>query len=71
MANRTVYKSPNQEAVERYENEIAYWEKQYEIANEKHDWSARNWAGCQLYIKKANLESLKQKIGNKKKSNYG
>lgn len=64
---KEVYKSPNQEAIERYEREIAYWEQKYDEANRNHDWSARNEAGTNLYIKRTNLAVLKEKLFKKKK----
>lgn len=68
VANKKeVYKSPNQEAIERYEREIAYWEKKYDEANRNHDWSARNEAGTNLYIKRTNLAVLKEKVCKKVK----
>lgn len=63
MANKKEELHPNHEAILRYQREIAYWEEEYRKANEAHDWSARNWASCQLYAKRGNLERLKQVVG--------
>lgn len=65
-AKKEKYKSPNIEAIERYEREIAYWEQKYQEANDAHDWSARNEAACALYAKRGNLEILRSKLNKKK-----
>lgn len=58
---------PDEYAAAKYEKEIAHWQEKYDEANEKHDWSTRNWAGCQLMIKKEKLAELQAKLHAKKK----
>ena len=67
MANKkTEELHPDHEAILRYQQEIAYWEQKYDEANNACDWSARNWASCQLHAKRGNLERLKELVGQEK-----
>lgn len=59
-------KCANQEAVERYLKEIAFWEQKEQEAIEKENYSDRDWARSQLYIKRTNLNVLAEKIGREK-----
>lgn len=65
MANKKEpkYKHPNQEAIERYLREIAFWEVKEQEAIEKGNYSDRDWARSQLFIKRANCKALAEKIG--------
>lgn len=56
-------KTANQEAIERYLREIAFWEQKEQEAIEKEDYSARDWARSQLYVKRTNCKVLADKIG--------
>lgn len=59
-------KCANQEAVERYLKEIAFWEQKEQEAIEKENYSDRDWARSQLYIKRTNLNVLVEKVGKEK-----
>ena len=65
MANKKKeeYRNPNLEALERYLREIAFWEQKEQEAIEKGDYSARDWARSQLYVKRTNCKALADKIG--------
>ena len=69
MANRKQRKYDNNHpdiiAVRKYEHDIAELKKKYDEANEAHDWCMRHFYYAQITSKSANLELLKQKIGNK------
>lgn len=60
---------PDEWAIAKYEYELEYWQEKYDIANEAHDWSARNEAAMRLKVKGENLAILKAKVGNKKGKN--
>lgn len=64
--NEPKYKHPNQEAIERYMQEIAFWEKKEQEAIEKENYSDRDWARSQLHIKRTNLNILVEKVGKEK-----
>ena len=59
--NKVLY--PDLWAMEKYEYEIEYWQEKYDIANDAHDWSARNEAAVRLAVKKEKLAELKIKVG--------
>jgi hypothetical protein len=64
MASKKIkIKSADQEAIERYLKEIAFWEDKEQEAIEKEDYSARDWARSQLYVKRKNCKILADKIG--------
>jgi hypothetical protein len=54
---------PDEWAIAKYEYELEYWQEKYDIANEAHDWSARNEAAVRLAVKKEKLAELKIKVG--------
>lgn len=60
------YKHPNQEAIEKYLKEIEFWEKKEQEAIEKKNYSDRDWARSQLYVKRTNLNVLAEKVGKEK-----
>lgn len=57
------YKHPNQEAIEKYLKEIEFWEQKEQEAIEKENYSDRDWARSQLYVKRTNLNVLIEKVG--------
>jgi hypothetical protein len=59
---------PDEWAIAKYEYELEYWQEKYDIANEAHDWSARNEAANRLKTKSENLAILKAKVCNRRKS---
>lgn len=65
MANKKKeeYRNPNLEALERYLREIAFWEQKEQEAIEKENYSDRDWARSQLYVKRTNCKALADKIG--------
>lgn len=65
MAAKRKEPTQNDLDIQKYEKEIAYWQEKYDKANKNHDWDARNWAGCQLYVKRDALERLKSKVRSK------
>ena len=64
--NEPKYKHPNQEAIEKYLKEIAFWEQKEQEAIEKENYSYRDWARSQLHIKRTNLNILVEKVGKEK-----
>lgn len=54
-------KTQNQIDIEKYEQEIAYWQERYDKANDAHDWSERNLCSCRIKQKTEMLEWLKGK----------
>lgn len=59
------YKTANQEAIERYLNEIAFWEDKEQEAIKNENYSERDWARSQLFVKRSNCKRLAEKIGYK------
>lgn len=52
-------------AIHKYEHDIAVLKEKYEQANDAHDWCMRHFYYTQIENKSANLEALKQKVGNR------
>jgi hypothetical protein len=62
-SKKETYKNPNLEALEKYLREITFWEDKEQEAIEKGDYSARDWARSQLFVKRANCKVLAAKVG--------
>lgn len=65
MATRSKKETPNEQAIRKYEEEIAALQVKYNEANEKHDWSMRHFYANQISAKKGNLEWLLSKSKTK------
>ena len=64
MASKKIkIKSADQEAIERYLKEITFWEQKEQEAIEKENYSDRDWARSQLFVKRTNCKILAAKIG--------